>query len=320
MKILGRVALVLLAAVSSYAQAAKIDENHQRNVVLHILANVEKAFNKKMATLAEQGLPVDARSVDDLFPGYGFAPTTNQNVTWRIYGVDERYARVCITVKVQDAQQWGSLILAMPSKKLSFADNNCAPLAEGKLIPEQYPTEMTLIKILDSEKVVKPSWMAKAEDVESVGASNEAQVCPSVLLERTATLPSPWYRLEIRYAPDPDERNPSSKNNKKRLDLTELNISAGFDVTHDCKKVKPGDQCSIWVRYSGGPVETLGTLEFALSNGHAQKLTLLGRQAGQPKTGISANCNPLMCSTATNGSSDPACYFGVKQKRKSSRR
>jgi hypothetical protein len=321
---------MLLALAPACAYPATLRDEHQRDIVLHVFSTVEKAFNRKMATLAKQGLPADAREVQNLFPTYGFEPSRNTAVTWRVDRVDATQARVCVTVELQNNNQWQALVLAMPFARLSAATPDCLAKDIKEFIPQQYPTRVSLVKTLNSQQVVKPSWWDKKDDTDLAGASNEAFVCPSLLLERTPTKPSPWYRLEVRYATDedtlppghtppknpnkPEKNQPPGLSKKIDLHLTSLSASPGFETTHDCENIKPGQNCSVWVRYNGGPNETLGLVEFALSNGHAQKLTLLGREKGRIKSSMSANCEPLMCSSDENGSSDPSCYFGTKQK------
>lgn len=149
---------MLLATIPGHGSTAALSDRRPRDIVLHVFSAVEKAFNRKMAALALQGLPVDAREVQDLFPTYGFEPSRNTAVAWRVDGVDATQARVCVTVELQNNNQWQALILAMPSARLSAATPDCLVQDIKELIPQQYPTRISLVKTLNNQQVVRPSW------------------------------------------------------------------------------------------------------------------------------------------------------------------
>ncbi|WP_150126542.1 hypothetical protein [Burkholderia cenocepacia] len=194
-----------------------------------------------------------ASSSTDLYPAYGFAPTSGL-IHWSLSDTDSDVSTACFTVQPRNMADWKSVVQAMSVSGLTPATQDCGAAATLSA-PSQFPIAINAKLALDRRSVAMPTAVTPGMSIAINAAGTVTAITPgpttvAAVLQAYSGQSSASVTLQV-----------TNSTAMGPLSMTDISATPGFAVgATDCASLDVGQTCSIPVTFSpaSGAASTAG--------------------------------------------------------------
>lgn len=225
-----------LGLAGGIAQADPYPKQLSRSIE-RISVDVESAYARKYANLDENGQqpPVNSTELSSLFPLWGFQPTSQKDVEWRLLPTSQDQATLCISWHAKNAEDWMAPLGKMQQRGYSIADTDCKKTQQAAAITN-FPANVTVLKALDRRAVPVRSVLPPSLTVSGLMFANP--LVPAVRLQKG--VPHQLTLLNPATAAAP-------------VNLEQVETLGSTQAVHDCLVLLPGQSCNVTLSFSAEP-------------------------------------------------------------------